>query len=342
MTLPDYIAHGGDLVFAPPFAQNGTTMYTFLVAADYGALTRLVDSQLNAVTTRAGARAGGTAGGPTIYKPLLPMAAVVCANITQGFSTAPADADKGWNGEFDFGVWIPVVAGTVQDGTWKPGRISWYLPYVFVDNPAAMATGREVYGFFKQTATLIMPSSPAAPGRFSIDALVIETFTHSSQAQILRLLTVSSREATVAPEPPAGGHWTGVRDATRALWGQLKRVFFDSASAAGLAVSAWDVLENLLEDLVTGDVPMVFLKQFRDAVEPGKACYQAVIEAPAHLDKFHAGWFVHPHDVAITPCASHPIAAECGLAGPVVRSELGFWCKIDFTMQPGKLVAQTS
>jgi hypothetical protein len=284
----------------------------------------MIDAQLNAVTAASG----------TIYKPLLPMAAIVCADITKSFSTTPPDSQKGWMAERDFGVWIPVVAGTTSGGTWKPGRIGWYLPYVFVDNVAAMLTGREVFGFFKQTATLAMPPAPSGSGAFSIDALAIQNFSPSSEAAVVRLLTMTSRESVAAPE----GTWTGVRGAADALWDELKRLYFDGAR--DLAVTAWDVMKNLLEDLVTGDVPMVFLKQFRDATDPTKACYQAVIEAPAHLEKFYKGWFLHPHDIAILPCDSHPIVSECGLAGATISSELGFWCQMDFVMQPGKVIAE--
>jgi hypothetical protein len=326
VTRPDYIARGGDLVMAPPLELLGTTMYSFLVGADLDALTRMIDAQLNAVTAASG----------TVYKPLLPMAAIVCANITKSYSTTPPDSQKGWMSERDFGVWIPVVAGTTSGGTWKPGRIAWYLPYVFVDNVAAMVTGREVFGFFKQTATLDMPAGPSASGTFSVDALAIRTFSTSSEAERVRLMELASSKGAVAP----AGAWTGVRDAADALWHELERLFF--AGARGLAVGAWDVMKNLLEDLVSGDVPMVFLKQFRDAGEAAKACYQAVIEAPAHLQKFYGGWFTHPHDITITPCDSHPIVSDCGLAGASIHSQLGFWCEIDFIMQPGRVVAESS
>jgi hypothetical protein len=41
-------------------------------------------------------------------------------------------------------------------------------------------------------------------------------------------------------------------------------------------------------------VPTVPLKQLRGAAIPTQACYRAVIRAPAHLDRFHGGWFTHP------------------------------------------------
>ena len=324
MTRPEYIARGGDIVMAPPLELCGATMYSFLVGADLAALTRMVDRQLNAVTARVG----------TIYKPLLPMAAIVCAGINRSYSLTPPDSLKGWMGERDFGVWIPVVAGTTHGGTWQPGRICWYLPYVFVDNVAAMATGREVYGFFKQTAALAMPAEPWAPGMFAIDALVIPTFSPSSQAEVLRVLTATSCEAAVAPE----GSWRSADEAMTAIWDRIKAAFFDPA--AGLAISAWDVIKNLVDDLATGDVPMVFLKQFRDAGDPTRACYQAVIEAPSHLEKFRAGWFTHPHEIVIAAYASHPIVAECGLTGNTIRADHGFWIKMDFAMRLGRVIAE--
>lgn len=313
MTRPDYIARGGDLVMAPPLQLNGATMYSFVVPADLGALQKICDEQLNAVA------------GPGTYKPLLPIVAIVCADIADSFSTVPPDSEKGWMSERDFGVWIPVV---------RDGKIGWYLPYVFVDNVAAMLTGREVFGFFKQTATLMMPPSPSAPGAFSVDALVIPKFSPESQAQVLRLMTMTSTEDVPAP----AGSWAGdVKKAFEDVFFEVKALIKD---VRGLPISMWDLMKNALEEAISGNVPMVFLKQFRDATDPTKACYQAVIEAPAHLVKLHDGWFTHPHDITIVPADSHPIATECGLASGTLRSAIAFWCKMDFVMEAGKVVAE--
>lgn len=313
MTRPDYIARGGDLVMAPPLALRGATMYSFLVDADLDALTAMCDAHLNAVT-----------GPARTYRPALPMVAIVCADITRSFSQTPPDSTKGWMGERDFGIWVPVIAD---------GRLGWYLPYVFVDNVAAMVTGREVFGFFKQTATLAMPASPDAPGLFSVDALAIPRFDPASQAEVIRLLTLTSTADRAAP----AGTWGEARDALEAMWTGLKG--FHGRAAHG-TVSTWELVEDAFRMLVTGDVPLVFLKQFRDAGAPAKACYQAVIEAPAHLERWHRGWFTHPHDLVIAAADSHPIVAECGLAGGALRADLGFWCELDFVMEAGRVVAE--
>jgi uncharacterized protein with NAD-binding domain and iron-sulfur cluster len=306
---PQYIPRGGDLCMAPPLELTGAKMYSFLVNADMDALTAMIDAQLNAVTAPSG----------ITYKPLMGMAAIVCADITKSYSTTPPDSLKGWMAERDFGVWVPVVR--YEGG--KPGKIGWYLPYVFVDNVAAMVTGREVFGFFKQTATLTMTDT-----LFAIDALVIEKFSPASEAKTIRLMTIEG----AAPQPPA---WSGVKDAFEAIWAAVKATF----TTPGREL-AWDLMKNMMEDLVTGDVPMVFLKQFRDAGDPTRACYQAVIEAPAKLEKWKNGGFTGPQEISITPADSHPIVQECGLAGAQIHCGVGFWTEMDFVMQPGRVVAQ--
>lgn len=320
MTRPDYIARGGDLVMGAPLELTKATMYAFLVNADLAALTAICDQQLNAVA------------GPGAYKPLLPMAAIVCADIAKSYSMVPADRAKGWMAERDFGVWIPVVG--------PRGAIGWYLPYVFVDNVAAMVTGREVFGFFKQTATLAMPADPATAGAFSVEALVIQTFSPESQAQMMRLMTLTPSRGTGPGAPAPSGSWRSPREALEGLWGDLKRLFYDTViDVKDLPIPMWELLKDALVDLVTGDVPMIFLKQFRDATDASKACYQAVIEAPAHLQAWYRGWFTPPHDIVIAPADSHPIATECGLGASPIHAELGFWCELEFVMQAGTVVA---
>lgn len=311
---------------AGPLQLEGCTMYSFLVGAGHDALTRLCTSQLDPVTRPSG----------FVYRPVLPMAAIVCADVAKSWSLTPPDSQKGWMRERDFGVWIPLAAGKERsDGRFDVDRLAWYLPYVFVDNVAAMVTGREVYGFFKQTATLAMPAAPTGGGAFSADALVIRTFSPSSTAEIARLLDVTSPVGAAAP----GDEFGGLGHAAEAVLGEVKRAFFDPHEH--LPLPTWALLETLLKDAIEGLVPMVFLKQLRDVTEPHKACYQAVIEAPAKLGRWRGGGFTHPHDVAILPCDSHPIASDLGLAGPSVRAEVGFWTRIDFTMQAGREVART-
>jgi hypothetical protein len=99
-------------------------------------------------------------------------------------------------------------------------------------------------------------------------------------------------------------------------------------------------LKAIGKQLVTGDIPMVFLKQIRDCTAQADAAYQAVVEAPAHLDRWGGGGFTATkYRVAILPCDSHPIAADCGLPATPFSSAVAFWVQMDFTMMPGTVVA---
>ena len=304
-----YIERGGDLAMMPPLALKDTTMYAFAMAADLGALQALCDRELNAVTAASG----------VTFKPLLPMVSLVCADVVKSYSTTPPDSQKGWMAERDFGMWVPVVS--------SKGDIGWYLPYVFVDNVAAMVTGREVFGFFKQTAALAMPPSPSSEGAFTVDALAIRTYAPTSHAETMRLVSATSTQPGVANT----GTWTSAAHAVEELASTL--------TALHGAVSGVELAKDVIKMLISGDVPMFFLKQFRDASAQDRACYQAVIAAPARLDAWKKGWFTHPHDITIAPADSHPIARDCGLPSGTVRSTLGFWCTIDFTMMPGRVIA---
>ena len=234
-------------------------------------------------------------------------------------------------GERDFGVWIPVVK--YEGG--KPGKIGWYLPYVFVDNVAAMVTGREVFGFFKQTATLAMPPAPAAPGAFSIDALVIQKFSPESEAQIVRLMTMTSTEGAAAP----AGAWTGVQRRGSTRVGRASRT--RSSTARATSRLAWDLMKNMLggprHRRRADGVPQAVPRRGRsdEGVLPGRdrgarapaEVVRRLVRAPArHRD--HA--VRQPPDRR--PSAGSPARRS--------RATLGFWCQMDFVMQPGKVVAE--
>lgn len=79
---------------------------------------------------------------------------------------------------------------------------------------------------------------------------------------------------------------------------------------------------------------------FRDWLTKYGAHTISVNSAYINLVKFHDGGFTHPHDIAIVSVDSHPIAAECGLASGTIRAAFGFWCRMDFLMKAGKVVAQ--
>jgi hypothetical protein len=310
VTPPSYIQRGGDLAMLPPLALQGATTYWFTCVADQTALQTLVDAQLNAVA------------GPGTYTALGPFLAIVCANVTKSFSMTAPDSQKGWMSERDFGVWVPVMRGATM---------LWYLPYVFVDNVAAMVTGRDVFGFFKQVATLTMPANPQELDPFTVNALVIQKYGVQSQALNAPLLTLA--QLVGSSGGGSGATWATPQAADQAL---------SSLAGVGAAgVSVTQLLKAIGAQLVSGNIPMVFLKQIRGCTAASDAAYQAVVEAPAHLDTWTNGGLTSNYEVTILPCDSHPIATECGLPVKPFSSAVAFWCQMDFTMMPGTVIASS-
>jgi hypothetical protein len=83
---------------------------------------------------------------------------------------------------------------------------------------------------------------------------------------------------------------------------------------------------------------LVFLKQFRDAADPSRACYQAVIEAAASVDVLRKGRPLAAQRVRIREVDSHPIVRELGLPSATLTTQLAGWLDFDFTMREGRAV----
>ena len=87
---------------------------------------------------------------------------------------------------------------------------------------------------------------------------------------------------------------------------------------------------------INDHIPLVFLKQFRDAQNTRKACYQRLIEAPLKVETFfEGGLFLQPYTLNIASLASHPLAQNLGLQGAEYRSTLGMWMQVDFVLENG-------
>ncbi len=314
---PHYIERGGEISIRQPLGLHDVTMYSFVLAADRDKLAKLVDRTLNA-----------PANGAVHYVPAGPFVALVCADVARGQAIEEPDRSKGWMAEKDVAFWIPLWAGKLVGPLFVPERLVFFLPYVFVDNVAATTTGREVYGFPKETAIVRFPAAPNEPGAFSVDTLIIREYGRESCGEVARIVDIEPAEPEEAPHEP--GAWADLEAGIGALGERLKRLLHSDAveDAAGVAFEAF---RKALEP----GARLVFLKQFRDAVDPTLACYQAIIEAPAVVDSVREGGWLPKHRVRIAPADSHPIVKELGLSGAESETLLCSWLRFDFTMDRG-------
>jgi hypothetical protein len=238
-------------------------------------------------------------------------------------------------------IWMPV-----RDR--RRGRLAWAIPYMFVDADAAMAGGREIYGFPKQMGRMDIPHGDRAPQAMSVDALTIRTFGPGSVAKEARVVAVR-RDSGV----PVKLHdaWRDPASALRDLIALALRqdplqvldvvndLLRDPLGRVDetAALAAAPVL--LARDLAAGSVHMVLLKQFRDATYSGAACYQAIVEVANEVTGFHGGGLLpDDYQVEFAELAGEPVLRELGIAAGPRHVSVAFWVEFDFLVHAGTVL----
>jgi len=138
--MPTFTPLPGDIVGAPPYRGVGCLTQVLFLKGDLAAQQRFCDLALN-----------GPAGGGLTFRAVTDMVLVTGIYADSMGSMNDADRDKGMMQEWDVGFWTAVRGGRPGDeDNWQ----SYWLPsFLFVDSAAAMAAGREVFGYPKTAAT---------------------------------------------------------------------------------------------------------------------------------------------------------------------------------------------
>jgi uncharacterized protein with NAD-binding domain and iron-sulfur cluster len=217
-------------------------------------------------------------GGPIQYRPLAPVAVLYCASV----NNYPLAETGAWVPETDFGIWVPLVAGRA-DGVFHPERVVTYTPYIWVDSDVALTNGRLYFGFNKALGTMAMPRRAEDPPGFTLDTWVIPTLGSRQLLEHRRLISVERTD------DGRRGPRRGLRRMVEVLQGML------GAEARGMK--------------------MVFLKQFPDAEDSRRACYQAIVEgAVCIVGDVEAASLPGSWEVTIHTYDSHRIVETLGLS----------------------------
>jgi uncharacterized protein with NAD-binding domain and iron-sulfur cluster len=326
--LPRYIETDGNQIAAPPI-KIGVDVRMFLLDADYASLRAICDTQLN------------LPGSPVTYRPLGPFVVLYCSNV----DNYPLVDPIGWVPEKDFGIWMPVVAGRTEGPLFVAERILTYTPYIWVDNGVALIGGRTVFGFAKQIGAMTLPQDPKARAEYALETLVVPRYAPDSMAVQRRLLSVKRRDEGIFGE---------LRDAWRTGENVID-AFRDKLSIAiqggsgELPVPSIALARELIENVGRG-MRMVFLKQFPDALDGSKACYQAIVEADVPItSQVEGGYLRGDWEVEVHRYDSHRLVEGLGLKpretlGDVARCEsiVQGWAKFEAVVQPGRVVYEAS
>jgi hypothetical protein len=322
--LPSYVQVGSKKTFAAPYQASGIRFYGFVLEGDADAMKASVAASLNAPS-----------GGATNYQPVLPFALLSFVNIASIASTTAPDASVGFVPEREATFWVLTMSEKKEMGFDVIQSIQFWVPYIFVDSPNALLTGREVEGFPNEWAEVDVGRD--APGDMAARAWVFPEYapqTEVSKQTVLTCVPWSTSRGT-AGAVVRGPDWTTLEDAMRGIW----RAVFPHGDPP--VIPGVSLFVQLIEMLVEKEVSLVFLKQMRDLSDSTKACYQAIVEAPIKVTGFRgANLLPDLYDLTIADYESHPILKDLGISPESTKGLIGFWIDFDFLLENGTTVWQ--
>jgi hypothetical protein len=214
---------------------------------------------------------------------------------------------------------IPVVKR--DRATRRPVALQFFSPYLFVDTPMEMATGRETYGVFKLPGAFGVDWSAPQVGPQKVEVstpVITRRQTEVTQATVLRVTRTEAVTTTTAATDLPG------------LVGQM--VFEISSAARNLMVHRALLPHGLLGNPFPS---MVGLQQFRDLDDPTVACFQRIVEPPLVVSpdtkgvilasSFEASFFANhesmriPETLGLPESSSVPVALAVRIHFPFYR-----------------------
>ena len=287
MTPLKYVEYGGRVTAPGEFDCRGGHFRGFVLKADKDKLTEQIDQMFNAT-----GRHGLTFRVLSEYVLML----VGWFDEVQAMR-APYDA-MGVVREEQLSIWIPVGVGRDSDD-FVAERLMTACPFIFVDNPMSYAGGRETYGYPKSLGRFTFPHG--ADGE-----MTVATYGGNFGDKAAWHPIISMRPSGAEPEAEGEQELVGEEEFIKDLTGLDPNQ--ESILPGGLRI-----IEQAIRDAIAGQSHQLFLKQFRDAQEPGVACYQEHITAPIQMRNTRAKLRWKKWDIEFTDFESHPICGDLGL-----------------------------
>ena len=346
--LPRYVEYGALATAPGPLLCERARLYCFFVTTDRARVQQLCDSVFKAPT-----------GGALRYRvPRLAPIVLTFGTIAGLRSLHPDHAGRGTADEPEAAIWVPVIAQRHENGGYVDEHLAVFMPYIWVDDPIAFASGREVYGFAKTQgwmprlgdprAPVTSPakrSCPDPPGELGLDVYGVQDYGAGSEVARRRLLTIRARRARRGgvPSAPAAGEGDDLGSLVTHCLTDLDPAW---ASEAGTRRSAqpWRprtggvagparVLRAVLSEQV---IRLVFLKQVRDAARGELAGLQQIVESRSTVTPRSMRWrkLRGAYELEVNPLASHPLGDELGLTSSQTITR-AFVAEFGFRMEAG-------
>lgn len=277
-----YETYGGNFILPHPYMIEQMSGYGVAVAGDAFKMQELCNRTLNCN----GKHLRYFVIAPTVLFTFMRMGSLCSAD-------AP-DSEHGFFTEQELNVTMLLAA---IDGSGI--RLVWYMPYLWLDSGAALISGRDIYGFPKQLATVTMPAGPGDLAEMAVKGEVLHRF-EPVQAGNMNIVTV---RRTDAPQLDILTSAAGVVDALNMLLGSVLGNIDASFLPPG----------SFLPDINLNNLRMAWMRQLPSIANFKQACFRSVVEAPFGVTAFRdAGLLAGFYEIEIPKHDSVGIADELG------------------------------
>jgi uncharacterized protein with NAD-binding domain and iron-sulfur cluster len=347
-----YVEYGALATAPGPLLCERARLYCFFVDTDHARVQHLCDRVLKQPT-----------GGALRYRvPRLTPVILTFGTIAGLRSLHEDHAGRGSASEPEAAIWVPTIGQRLVDGRYVDDHLAIFMPYIWVDDPIAFASGREVYGFAK-TQGWMRPlgdprapdprhagsgSPPSPPEELALDVYGASEYGAAAELGRQRLITI---RRSAGPRRGGGSGETPSPDAEGESMITLVEHFlseFDPGAEVDIApprrsmglasrLASTRARAATLAELVTDQVTrLVFLKQVRDASQGEFAALQQIVEARSSVTPGSLQWrrLRGTYELSVRSLASHPLAEELGLAHKQTIRR-AFAAEFGFRMDPG-------
>ena len=360
--LPRYVEHGGELVNRHPADALDARLYGFAIPAS----RKLLDAYCERLFNR-------PSGNALHWRAASSDVLVNFVDIPTMGSIELLDRHLGTCEEREAAIWFPVLEERTGQAAWAipymfvdsaiamaGGREVYGFPKqlgtIHVPRrgaaPARLSIETPTLRTFSPTSRVanhrlltVMHPAPVAELRSDwSDAGTAFARVDLARRKAARRVARSGR----ATASGAGGAGSAVRAAGGAgVEGAAGAV--GAASRAGVegAVgredgdaeeSEWLADLRFFAQLADETLPVLLLKQFRDAAVQAAACYQAVVLVETTVSHFRGGGLLQPgYTVEVEPLAGEPLGRELGIAASSV-AHAAFWLDFDFVVPLGEIL----
>jgi hypothetical protein len=267
--MPQFVQSVANQQTPPPYHFPGVTAHAFVIDIQMGAVQAYCDKYFNL---------GDEKERGFVYRPLalwpyallmvIQYPLMINTNRTElGYDEIPF-ANRGYCSQNEVFLSVPLVRhGVTPRDLLIKAAIEWAVPFIVVDNSTSAFSGREILGLEKLWGEIYLGSGQF-PNGFSADVSVPgwTSLDPDAMQKMRRVLTIS----TGSPLPGVGCKSSVTSASTMFESPLVLRTFQAMADAA-------DGLVTVSNGVIPNPMRLVALKQFRDAYDPHRAIYQALV-----------------------------------------------------------------